>query len=189
MSIKKHLKINQDPNGPSAPLEILKLNTVLNGLHKESDRGACLISGSYLDELLEDIIKDFLIECDESESLFDGPNAPLGTFFSKSLLAYSLGLIEKAEVKEIGIIRKIRNDFAHAWVEIKFDNEIIAKEVRKLPWRGPEDQCQTCTPRERFIMAVAMLIGDLLWRQQLVQKERRTIKDWTHKAGTVRYYK
>src|SRR5580704_4285319 len=69
-------------------------------LNKESDRGRVLISCSYLDELMRRILLAFVIDRDSSPRLFDGFNAPLGTFSTRTAAAYALGLITEREFNE-----------------------------------------------------------------------------------------
>lgn len=58
------------------PPEILRLATFLNDFYKESDRGAVLMAGSILDEVLAGMISAFLIDSTESKKLLEGFNAP-----------------------------------------------------------------------------------------------------------------
>lgn len=177
-----------DSKEPEPPPEIESLNALLSELGEETDRGACLVGASYIDEELEEIISAFTIDRIDPEELFGGPAAPISTFSSKSLVAYSLGLITETEYSEITLIRRIRNEFAHSWEDIDFETESISNRVDNLPWRGPEDDDSRHDPRQRFTMAVAMLLGDLLWRRRLVEKEKRYHKEWPHRAGTISHY-
>lgn len=105
-----------------APPEILTLAKFLNYFYKESDRGAALLAGSMLDEIVVRILRAHLIDYAESEKLLTGFNAPLGTFNARIVAAYCLGLIESVEFKEANAIRKIRNEFAHTWGDLSFDD-------------------------------------------------------------------
>lgn len=173
---------------PEPPPKIEDLNALLSQLNDETDRGACLVGASYIDEKLKEIISAFTIDEFDSEDLCGGPAAPISTFSSRSSVAFSLGLITKTEYSEISLIRRIRNEFAHTWEEINFETESISNRVDNLPWRGPRDDDSRHNPRERFNMAVTMLLGDLLWRRRLVKKEKRSHKEWPHRYGTMRTY-
>ena len=85
----------------------------LDDLNKESERGAVLISVSYLERQLKEIISAFLCEGDASERLLEGFNAPLGTLAARAAAATAMGLISMQEYRELETIRKIRNQFAH----------------------------------------------------------------------------
>ena len=85
----------------------------LGFLNSESDRGSVLISTAMLDDLLQRTIQSFLIEHSDTVKLTEGFNAPLGSISARTIAAYVLGLISASEHAELGVLRKIRNRFAH----------------------------------------------------------------------------
>jgi hypothetical protein len=62
----------------------------LKEFQNETDRGAAILAASMLDQKLKTILKDYLIEGKSTDVLFNGANAPLGTFSSRQHLAFSL---------------------------------------------------------------------------------------------------
>lgn len=160
-----------------APPEIYRLAVFLGKIHKESDRGAALMAASILDEVLREIILNFLIENKTIEKLVDGFNAPIGTFHSRILAAYAMGLIEEQEFVEIEIIRKIRNSFGHTWKDVAFTDPKIVSQINKLT------MLDGVNPRNNFNNSVGNLLGDLLWRAALVKREKRIPKNWPGKEG------
>lgn len=163
----------------NAPEEIKRLAFFLPGFYAETDRGAALMAGSILDEVLIEILQNFLVDGKCSEELLRGFHAPLGTFSAKMLACYSLGLIEEREYLEIGIIRKIRNEFGHSFEEISFESERIKAQIQRLPF-------QQGSGRSTFNDAVANLLGELLWRSYYVKGEKRALKDWPNKGGFIK---
>jgi mannitol operon repressor len=163
-----------------APPEILTLATFLQRFYKESDRGAALLAGSMLDEIALRILRAFLIEQPESEKLLEGFNAPLGSFNARLVAAYSLGLIETEEYNQANTVRKVRNEFAHGWGDLAFEDAKVAALVELLPRESRE---ASTTARYRFNATVANLLGVWLWREQLVKGERRAHKAWPNKSG------
>jgi DNA-binding MltR family transcriptional regulator len=161
--------------------EVEQLAKFLAAFDKESDRGAALVAASMLDERLEQILSAFFIESAAAKDLVSGFNAPLGTFSSRALAAASLGLIQENEFKEITIIRKIRNEFGHGWEPLSFETDSISAYARKLPWRGPSEFEESASNRSRFNAAVALLLGDLMWRVRLVSSERCASRIWPQK--------
>jgi len=164
--------------------EIKQLEKFLALYNRESDRGAALTARARFEDHLEEIIRAFLIDTEVNDELFKGGNAPLGTLSSKTKLAYTLGLIEKQEYDQINVIRNIGNEFAHEWGDISFEKGRVRDLAMNLTWRGPE-VLNKDDPRTIFNFAVAGLSVDLLWRTRLVEREKRTIKDWPNKS----YYK
>ena len=166
---------------PAEP-EIEQLAAFLHEFNSESDRGAALTAAAYLEESLEDILRQFLAAVKETERLLSGYNAPLGTFSAKASAAFSLGLIQRNEYEELSLIRRVRNEFAHSWHEVDFTANKVVGLCSNLPWLGPDDPEIERTPRSRFNFAVAILLIDLLWRARLVKKEQRIVKEWPHRA-------
>ncbi|MBJ8128922.1 MltR family transcriptional regulator [Bacillus cereus group sp. N3] len=95
-------------------------------LKNSSDRGLVLVCGSIIDQVLSNLLKAFLIKSDNVEKdLFKG-NGILSTFDSKIQMSYYLGLISKNEKLNITYIQRIRNKFAHQFIDISFEsNDII----------------------------------------------------------------
>jgi len=172
---------------PDTPEEILKLSEFLHLFNSESDRGAALLAGAMLDEAVLGILRAFLIPGEQTDLLLSEFNAPLGTFAARTMAAYTLGLIEKTEFMEAEIIRRIRNEFGHRWRDVSFESEKITTLANQLLWRGSQSDSESRNSRARFNMAVAMLLGDWLWRASLVEKESRVRKEWSYKAGTERH--
>jgi DNA-binding MltR family transcriptional regulator len=152
----------------------------LDEFTKESDRGAALVAASQLDELLRAILKAFFVESKISTELLDSFNAPIGSFSSRIAVAYALGLIQKDEFDEITLIRKIRNEFSHKWKGATFNSSPIRDFCNSLQLLGSFGAKEA--PRARFYVAVMILFSDLLSRDQLVSKERRTAGIWPNRA-------
>ncbi len=173
-SLKMTTKLFED-----APHEVRRLALFIHNFQKESDRGASLMAGSVIDEVLKEIIAGFLINKKESLRLLDGFNAPLGTFSSRILAAYCLGLVEKHEYKELEILRRIRNAFGHTWSDIDFSNPKISALVRQLPTKDTN-------LRSKYHNSVANLLGELIYRHHEVSQSRRKLKSWPKKYGFIK---
>jgi DNA-binding MltR family transcriptional regulator len=98
------------------PLLSAKDQEVFDGyatlLSKETDRGAAVLAGGYLDALLEDLLRAVLVLGPKLDDLIS-TGRPLGSFSSRIDLAYSLGLLPEVRLRDLHLIRKIRNYFAH----------------------------------------------------------------------------
>ena len=162
--------------------EVEQLGQFFECFNKETDRGAALVAASMLDARLQEILGGFFVDSSTTRDLLDGFSAPLGTFSARATAALALGLIQENEFKEITIIRKIRNEFGHAWQSLSFASGRVNELVKQLPWLGPTELEACSSPRERFNFAVTILLTDLLWRVRLVAKEQRIIRTWPNKA-------
>lgn len=97
----------------------------------EGDRSMALITGSFIEQGLEDVIllatiSDYDDPVQRSE-LFGGdrPGA-LSGFYGKIILGHALGAYTKAFREDLDRIRHIRNVFAHAKGSINFETLEIA---------------------------------------------------------------
>ena len=102
-------------------------------MEAESDRGAVIVSVSLLDELLCNLLKAKLLpsleKCDE---LFESAFSPFSSFSAKIDLAYRLGIIGHNLRSSLHLLRKLRNDFAHASIIKGFDHPSTQNRIREL---------------------------------------------------------
>lgn len=97
----------------------------------ESHRGCALAAAAFLDERLKQLLQASFVErC--GKSLLDGQNAPLSTFSARILAAEGLGLIPPKAARDLNLIRKIRNEFAHRLDCDSFDDPQISSLCREL---------------------------------------------------------
>ncbi len=101
-------------------------------LSNETDRGCALFASSYLDKALSDLLYCSLaIDRNIESELFEG-YSPLASFSSRIKMAYYLGKISKIEKRDLDLIRKIRNEFAHTTTNISFDTQYIENQCKEL---------------------------------------------------------
>ena len=119
---------------------------LLEVVRNESGRGAVLVFATMLDEQLKKAIDAFLVDNSTIVKLTEGFNAPIGTFSTRSLLAFGLGLISEREYNEIELIRKVRNEFAHS-IDMTFEQPSVSSRCKLLSWAIDEYPA----PRDQFI--------------------------------------
>mgnify|MGYP000253238674 CR=1 FL=1 len=106
--------------------------TLRRVLNEESDRGCVLAAAAFLDDRLSELLKaGFVNDRAVVERVFGG-NGVLATFSSKIDLALLLGHISKAAHKDLQIIRRIRNEFAHSCLEATFGSDSVMDRCREL---------------------------------------------------------
>lgn len=109
------------------------MTTFVKEFRKESERASVIIAAAMIDDAIGERLKLFLTPCATSQdSLFDGSNALLGTFSARIEFAYRLGLITARLSRDINIIRKIRNDFAHKLTGCDYSDEKVKSRIREL---------------------------------------------------------
>ena len=129
---------------------------ILSQISTESPRGMVLVAAAELDRLLLDLLKAILRPGAGQTALLSDGNAPLATFSSKIAAAHALNLISDQEFRELGIIRRIRNDFAHV-ANISFESETVRSRVRELSQFRADDDAT-----ESFEASVIKLTIELL---------------------------
>ncbi len=151
----------------------------LEELRKESDRGLPLVGVALIDEKLKQTLKAFFVEGKISEKLLSGYSSPLETFSSRIDTCYALGLLDEFEYQEINLIRKVRNEFAHAKHGISFKTKKIKGLCSSLKSHLPEGSNYPLNDaRFRLTNAIVTIASRLYYRPQWVEKERRKTKEW-----------
>lgn len=139
-------------------------------LEGESDRASAILSAAFLDHELGVLLRRFLRNSKVSDELFSGTN-PLATFSSRIKLAYCLNLIDDRVFRDLDLIRRIRNDFAHLREPKRFTDQDVANRCRELTL--PKIARDPADPRERFETAVKVALGAISAYQTLAHAEKR----------------
>lgn len=96
---------------------------LLNEFKHETDRAAVVLTVSLFDNSLSILLKKTLVpNHNNDDELFEGSIAPLSSFSSKIHMTYRLGLISVQFSRDLHLIRKIRNEFAHNVYNGKLDD-------------------------------------------------------------------
>lgn len=99
----------------------------------ESDRASVILGAALLDEALATLLKARLVpNGGADDALFDGANAPIGTFSARIELALRLGVINTGFARSLHLIRRIRNDFAHNVAGCSFSDGAVVGRMTEL---------------------------------------------------------
>ena len=88
----------------------------MNELGGSNDRVSIIVAVAEMDSRLTSVLRASLLPVgknDDDDSLF-GSDRPLSSFSARIHLAYRLGLIDDSFARALHLIRKMRNEFAHA---------------------------------------------------------------------------
>lgn len=141
-------------------LDIAHLNAMVPYFNKESDRGAAILAGSFLEHYLGLFLKSKTVDEAVSETLF-GSMGPLSTFSQRIAIAYAFGFIDKESYAALENIRKIRNYFAHHPIDGSFQDEEVKKRVLLLPtYGGSPSQYNTAHARQVYLFMCAVFCGN-----------------------------
>ncbi len=127
------------------PTEIFRLRRTLG---RESDRGCALAAAAYLDGELEKLLRGFFVDNTNVVDELFGPAGPLSSFSARTDLAYCLGLISGRARRDLHLIRKVRNNFAHRSEQVTFEDPEIRDRCRELYHDVSQEQFP---PRRKFM--------------------------------------
>ncbi len=152
-------------------------------LQRETDRGLALVGAALIDEKLQETLRAFFCDGSKADDLLEAGSAPLATFSARAQTCHALGLIDDDESFEIDLIRKVRNEFAHAKHGTSFKSSRIAGLCSTLRSRLPDPgPYPTNDPRFRFTNAILSVVIRLYYRPDYVSMERRQPKKWVDDA-------
>lgn len=98
-----------------------------------SDRSCVIVAASIIDHLLLEVLKTFLVPCATSQdTLFDGPNAPLGSLGARIDFAHRLGILSAQSSRDLHLIRRMRNEQAHSVEGKTFEDPGLKDQVMRL---------------------------------------------------------
>lgn len=100
---------------------------------KESDRACVILAVAMIDQAIETLLKTYLVPSSTTvDNLFEDAYAPISTFNAKIILANRVGLISSQFCRDLNLVRKIRNEFAHNVKGCTFDNETVRNRIVEL---------------------------------------------------------
>jgi len=120
-----------------------------------SDLSCALIGGAAMENMLMYVLERFLVDCEESKDLFD-IKGDLDSITKCKRMAFCLGLIDRLSYKNIGMVARIRNKFAHNHEPIDFKNEEIVGMCNDLELNDPTGkEFGHLNAREKFCTVVS----------------------------------
>lgn len=163
----------------------------LKELQKETPRGAVIISGVVLGELLGKTLENYLTDHkDVKKLLYGGVSAPLGTFSARILMAFGLRLIDEKEYANLQVIRRIRNHFAHN-LQASFDDVKVKDLCQLLDAAGIRPDA-IATPARKYnavatllavvltnrpFMSIGRIMGETGWQERVQEQIRRMMDE------------
>jgi len=154
----------------------ISYNKIVGLYHDETDRAAAVLAASFLEKQLEDCLKLFLVDDRSIEELFNG-YGPLSSFSAKISIAFALGLISDDMKRDLTLMRKIRNHFAHHPSEISFGTsparDLCANLSMAQPIRHENGEIfHEPNPRLQFLFTVGAIT---IRMYQIVSKQQKRV--------------
>lgn len=126
---------NNHPDTDVAQKALKRINEFKDfrtSLLSESDRGSVLMAAAFIEDKITQLLETYMVQNKKiQEKIFDG-NGALATFSSKIDISFLLGLIPKNIYNDLGILRRLRNDFAHNAKPITFQTDYIKDRCKAL---------------------------------------------------------
>jgi hypothetical protein len=140
-------------------------NVMVDSFHAESDRGAAILAGSFVEHTLGTYLRFRMRDPKVADDLF-APMGPLASFAQRIAIAYAFGLIPQTLYRDFDVIRRIRNHFAHHPMDTTFDTPEIKSLAGRLSTANDFSDEQHPKPalsaRIAYLLACAASCGRLL---------------------------
>jgi hypothetical protein len=101
--------------------------------NEDNERAAAIVGAAFLDTLLEIILINFFVDDEKEVGNLLKTDRPIGTYGSRTSVAYCLGLIGIIVRDDLRLVGKIRNRFAHD-LHASFDVDPIRSWCLSLRW-------------------------------------------------------
>ena len=163
--------------------DIKCFSSFLKEFQEETDRGAALVGAALIDERIKRLLNSHFVECKQSKEIINGSNAPLGTLNARVKLAYCLGLITEFEYKEIEVVRKVRNEFAHKVHGLTFNDQKVHDLCQNLMANTPDGKRFEGDPRQLYINSVILTSMSLWYRPECAAKFKAEVREWDYQLN------
>jgi hypothetical protein len=149
---------------------------VIDQRTQQHDRTAAIVVGAALEHTLRVCILDRMVHLTPSQEneLFQSDRAPLSTLDSRITAGFTLGLFGTKTRKELDLLRRIRNAFAHSIEDLTFETEAIKvacnhlvfshREIskRSYPPEIYEELVEVLSgPKDRYIYSTYYIVNEL----------------------------
>lgn len=187
--IKDILDRNFDQARDRTPLEkevAAEADSLASYLVEADTRTCCILAVSFLEDTLnKNFVEKWNIEDRKAFDSYFGSNGPISTLSQRTLVAQALQWFPEGMVKEIDLLRKIRNEFAHNHRVHNLAKEPLQSyaaqlEPRERTWDKdgaaiyqaayPEASKETQL-RMRIYCCVLFAIGQMLARSKLISHD------------------
>ena len=164
---RMRMVVSKDPTKHGLPDEphvdpiFGKFNRLLVVMDGEDERGLVLSASAYAEDCLGRILSAYLRKGEPSKGLIEGFNAPLGTLAARLKAGYAIGILSREQYRDLDLMRKIRNEFAHQWEGCSFDNGKIAGWIYAMSESRIGSPGKAKSPRQRFAGIMACIMAEL----------------------------
>lgn len=164
------------------------LNRFLSLIGPQDDRAAVLSLAAFIEDTLGRLLLAYFRQCKATMDLVEGFSAPLGTLGARVKAGYSFGLLTEDQYKDIEILRKIRNEFAHNWEGVSFERQDIKARLGELSGYTLDGKPIEGGPREKLIGTLSVCCIELqVFLGRLESHKVEKAPDVSHRLATTPY--
>ncbi len=163
-----------------------RLNRFLVLVRAQDDRAMVLSIATFLEDTLGRLLLAYFRTCKSTKELIEGFNAPLGTFGSRIKAVYVFGLVTEDQFKDMEILRKIRNQFAHNWDGVTLDRNDIQALIGQTSGYTVNHRPIEGGPREKLLECLSTCCMELqVFLGRLVDGKTNRAPDVSHRLTVV----
>ena len=147
-------------------LDVGDWNNLVDVYYNESDRGAAVLAGSFVENALRLYLREKIRDQKIADDLFS-PVGPLSSFSQCSRIAYAFGFVREEVFRDVELIRRIRNHFAHHPMDATFATPEVLQLAGQLstandfrPSDHPEPEGKGA--RIAYLLACGLRAGSML---------------------------
>lgn len=153
-------------------LHLFDWNRMIDSFHKESDRGAAVLVGGFVENYLGVYLRSLVVDAKVADALFQAVG-PLSSFSQRIAVARAFGFISKDDYDNLNLIRKIRNHFAHHPLEASFSDSPVAQLVTKLSDQETASESRSKNSAERNKLAYLFSCAQICGRLHIRMEQRK----------------
>ncbi|AOK00718.1 MltR family transcriptional regulator [Burkholderia vietnamiensis] len=177
----EHVAIVADEEG-----ELDNLNRFMRRIGKQDERAMVLSLAAFIEDTLGRLLLAYLRNCKATRDLIEGFNAPLGTLSSRIKAVYAFGLATEEQFKDMEILRKIRNHFAHDWEGVSLQRNDIASMIGQLSGYTFDGKSPETGGRERLLATMTSCCVELhLFQARIEANKHVKAPDVSHRLSVV----
>lgn len=103
---------------------------ISSAIEGESDRGVALLLAATLDNQLAQMLRSAMVDSHISDKLIFDERAPLSSFSARIDASLAMGQIDAGVHRDLEMVRKIRNLFAHHPMDLDFKDQQVYDQIR-----------------------------------------------------------
>lgn len=162
------------------------LNRFMRLIGKQDERAMVLSLATFIEDTLGRLLLAYFRDCKATRELIEGFSAPLGTLGSRIKAVYAVGLVTEEQFKDMEILRKIRNQFAHNWEGVSLERNDIAAMVGQLSGYSFDGDPAQSAGKDRLLGTLSVCCIELYLFQGRIETGKAVkAQDVSHRLTTI----